>query len=97
MYFEEHLKPSKIAAQVRMGTREVQHIIDNLKRSAKRIYRKMESVVRPGVPSNSKLTLDEQVIATFNSLDESERMNKRTAKANRKGIKCNNPELLQEM
>jgi hypothetical protein len=54
----ENMKASKIAKQVRMGAPQVQQIIDHLKRSAKRTYKKMENAVLPDLPSNNKLTLD---------------------------------------
>jgi hypothetical protein len=69
MYFIEHMKPAQIAKKVGLGASQVSRIVGNMKRNAKKIYKKMEEIVQPGVVPSNKLTFDEQVIATFNSLD----------------------------
>ena len=42
LYFEEHLKPSAIAKQVRLGVQQVYVIVANLKQSAKRLMNKVD-------------------------------------------------------
>jgi DNA-binding transcriptional regulator LsrR (DeoR family) len=97
MYFVEHMKTAQIAKKVKLDSSQVSRIVYNMKQTAMEISRKIEEVVPHGTTPINMLTLDEQMLAAFNSVDSNGRTRKRSQKKVVKDNKSNNPALLKEM
>jgi hypothetical protein len=78
LYFEEQMKPSRIAAKLRMDVKRVYKLIEYVKIDTKKVLSKIEEG-RGALPTNAaKLELD--VLKALNEIDQAKRERKRDCK-----------------